>query len=219
MGLLKLRWGGPCWLLITCRVGVGAVLVAGCDAVTIASAPDPGIARGGVEERLGRYDGVRLGQPKLVALRRLGPAPGATPPPAGGVRVYADQADQPEILPADGYPPGPPTLDKPKDRADAALYPDVLLTFADARVASITVYGEGARTARGVEVGDSLDMVRERYRDAAGGLRCAPPEDGHGYRLSSRCMMRLGRHFLFFGGDPVKVIALSTIPFERGVLR
>lgn len=174
-----------------CALIIVSLLVGACSVVYSAH---PGNARGQIQEVLGRYDGVWLGQPRSLALRRLGRTARSDDDP------YADQANEPESLPA--------------DQPGVAVYRDVQLTFVRHRVASITVYGRGARTSRGVEIGDSLDRVRARYARTAPRLRCLPPEEGHAYQLTSRCLMKLGRHFLFFGGDPIAVIALSVAPFE-----
>ena len=94
----------------------------------------------------------------------------------------------------------------PSDSALDTAYTDVDFTYVNDHVSSISVYGHGARTVLGVQLGDPLAAVRRTYLR----VRClarrggANPED-------PGCEVSAGPHrFLYFSGDPVSVITMST---------
>lgn len=167
----------------------------------------PRPARGTINETDGAYAGVRLGDPKAAALRQLGPPARPQPRHEGtGPNPYAGE-DGPEFVPAGINPDIPGAT-----AADVVVYRDVEVAFDKRRVTAMLVYGRGARTLRGVTLGDSLVSARGRYPPQ--GTTCRPSASGHGWRISEHCEVSLGRICVYFGGDPITIIAISTETFE-----
>lgn len=162
-----------------------AALWAGCGG---SSHTTPGRAVGNVDERRGAYRGIHLGmRSETVAVLVGAPLP---------------RHDNPYLSPASA----PPFL--PADTPDDFVYPDVALTFVGDRVASITVYGQGAATTRGVGVGSSLAEVGALYA----GVRCIPRRGGT-QPEDPGCEVALGpRRYLYFSGDPIALITVSQLP-------
>jgi hypothetical protein len=154
-------------------------------------------ARGPVDDSAGRYAGIRLDDP----VSRIRDQLGAPPPPERRPRPLDEIGGYPEFLPADT-----PTL---------PTYGDVSFSLKGGRVASILVWGKGARTLRGVGNGDSLATAAKAYP----GIRCSHSYSNGEYVSTPRCEMKLGaRRYLYFGGDPVFAIGLSTADFrDRGI--
>jgi hypothetical protein len=151
-------------------------------------------ARGPVDETAASYAGVALDDPAQRINARLGPLPayGQAPDP------LSELGAEPIFLPADS--------------ASMWTYGDVELTAKGGRVASMLVWGKGARTLRGVGVGDDLDQASEAYGSA---LRCTHDYSNGEYVYTPRCEMELApRRYLYFGGDPIVVIGLSTADFR-----
>lgn len=173
---------------------IGAALLAGagCGA---SSRPVPGRAVGNIDESAASYRGIHLGMHSAAVAVLLGaPLPRHDDP-------YLPTRSKPPFLPAD----------TPAD----FVYPDVTMTFVNDRVASMTVYGQGAATRRGVGLGSPLSAVTDEYRRA----RCVP---GHGgpEPQDPGCQVKLGTgRYLYFSGDPVTDIALSNYPPATGALR
>jgi len=149
----------------------------------------PGQARGTINATAASYAGARLGMTIAALEARLGaPLPTNDNP-------YYEPEQAPPLLPADNY------FDW--------VYPDVGVTFVAGRVASLTVYGLGAATGRGPGIGDSLSGVRQSYR----GARCQPGRGGVNPQAPG-CEVSTARGvYLYFAGDPIKLIALSAYPF------
>jgi hypothetical protein len=154
-------------------------------------------ARAPVNELAGTYAGVHLDAP----VRQIADQLGAPPPRKLRPDPAADIMGYPEHLPADT--PALPT------------YGDVQFTLKGDRVASMLVWGLGARTLRQVGIGDDQAAVRAAYT----GIRCSHSYRNGEYVSTPRCEMELGaRRYLYFGGDPVFVIGLSTADFrDRGI--
>ena len=171
---------------------VVALLAAGSTAAWVAgrapeSTSDP---NGPIDELNGTYAGVGLGSARARVIERFGRPLSARPP-------------------AVTYSNAPSSL--PSDTGRDAIYADAGFTFVDGRVASFVVYGDRARTRRGVAIGDPLVRAREVYR-----ADCRlEPTRGEAGRISPRCQARVapGLH-LYFGGDPIGVIAVSSWPPE-----
>ncbi len=137
----------------------------------------------------GSYDGVGLGVTTATLRARLGPRLPTNDNP------YYTPAQAPPLLPADNY--------------HDWVYPDVGVTFVDGRVASLTVYGLGAVTGRGVGVGDALSSVGRAYA----GARCQPARGGVNPEAPG-CQVTVGHGvYVYFSDDPIKLIALSAYPF------
>jgi hypothetical protein len=102
----------------------------------------------------------------------------------------------------------------PADTKHDAVYPDAEVTFVKGRVASISVFASKVRTLRGVRVGDRLRAVRRRYS-----VVCWPPQIlGDIGSVDARCETAGNGSHLYFGGDPISVLVISTEPFRDGPL-
>ena len=150
--------------------------------------PTPGQAVGNIIERDASYRGIHLGmRSETVAVLLGAPLPRHDDP-------YVDSRDLPPFLPAD----------TPAD----FVYPDVDMTFVHDRVSSMTVFGQGAATTRGVAIGSPLAQVRTAYPAA----RCLAARKGVDPEAAG-CQVTLGRgRYLYFGGDPIALIVLSSFP-------
>ena len=149
----------------------------------------PGRAVGTIEERLGAYRGIHLGMRSETVTVLLGaPLPRHDNP-------YVDPHSLPPFLPAD----------TPAD----FIYPDVALTFLHDRVASMSVFGEGAATSKGISIGFPLASVARTY---GARVRCRPRRGGTNPEAPGcQVAIRPGR-YVYFGGDPISLIVLSTYP-------
>jgi len=164
---------------------LAALALTGCGST---SARRAAAARGPVVELTASYHGVRLGTPLARVAALLGPP--------------LKRHDSPYLQPRDA----PPFL--PEDNPGEYVYPDVNVTFVAARVASLTVYGREAATSLGVRLGGALAQVPMTY--AASAVRCLGPRGGS-QPLDAGCQVTLGPdRFLYFGGDPIRSIALSA---------
>jgi len=101
----------------------------------------------------------------------------------------------------------PPLL--PADNYHDWVYPDVGITFVAGRVASMTVYGLGAATGRGVGVGDPLSGVPRAYR----GARCRSARGGVNPAAPGCEVTAAPGVYLYFGGNPITLIAMSSYPY------
>ncbi len=165
-------------------VACGALAACGASATST-----PGQARGTISAATASYAGASLGMTIPALSARLGP------PLHTNDNGYYTPAQAPPLLPADNY----------RDW----VYPDVGVTFVNARVASLTVYGLGAETTRGVGVGDPLSSVPRAYP----GARCEPARGGPNPAVPG-CEVVAGHGvYLYFSDDPIKLIALSAYPF------
>jgi hypothetical protein len=150
-----------------------------------------GRSRGRVTESVGAYAGVHLGDSKAVLVKALG-----EPLLKQGPDIV-DSENSPQFLPAD---------------APDAVYRDLEATFIHGKVASMTIYGQGARTTGGVKIGDPLASVKPAYESA----RCRPTGRGGEREISPECDLMVGPHtYLYFGDDPIKLIVLSSKPFAE----
>jgi hypothetical protein len=162
----------------------GLAVLAGCGRQGL---PTPGVAHGRVDELHGVYRGVRMGVTRRRAVTdRLGDPLHRSDSP------YLDAVNAAPFLPSDS------ALD--------TAYTDVDFTYVNDHVSSISVYGRGARTVLGVQVGEPLSSVRRTYRR----VRCLARRGGMNPE-DPGCEVTAGRRrFLYFSGDPISVITLST---------
>ncbi len=167
--------------------------VAACGALAAcgaAATSTPGQSRGTIAAASGGYAGAYLGMTIAALERRLGR------PLHTNDNPYYTPAQAPPLLPSDNY----------RDW----VYPDVGVTFVNGRVASLTVYGLGAATGRGVGIGDpAVQRARGLSRGALPTRRAAAPTPWR-----PGCQVNAGRGvYMYFGDDPIKLIALSAYPF------
>jgi hypothetical protein len=161
---------------------------------------------GQIDERLGTYRGVGLGDP-MPAIRRVfgeqrpaGDYEAMTP-----FRYPEGYYDGPTVVQFGDYEPFGPTL----------RYYDVVFTFKGGRaLGEFEVVEPGAGTRKGVRIGDPLEAVERRYPE----LRCGTVNENSDYPEFRACTGRLrSGHVIWFGGDPINAIAMSTNPLP-GVL-
>src|SRR4051812_20984672 len=167
-----------------------ALVMAGCGvAERHASAPKGSGQRLQINERRGSVGRVSLRQPQSEATKTLG-GPGL---------------DAPHSLPLPDF--------LPQTSQDAtARGAGLSVTFAHGKVASIIVWRAGATTSHGIAVGDQLAKVRLRY--AAAIRRCDPGKPREDGVRPAQCRLKIGPgDYLFFGGNPIQTVVLSTQPF------
>jgi hypothetical protein len=167
---------------------VVCLALVGCGAVQVGTST-PGQARGTILATAGSYDGARLGMTTAQLESALG--------------IHLAASDNPYYTPAQA----PPFL--PADNFGDWVYPDVGVTFVAGEVASMTIYGLGAATARGVGIGDPLARVSQTY----GAARCEPAHGGVNPEVAGCQVVAARGVYLYFSGSPIKLIALSSYPF------
>ena len=80
----------------------------------------------------------------------------------------------------------------------------------DATVSQIDIASPGAATLRGIEVGDPIADVADAYPE----LTCGS-ETYDDYGPFERCTGQVAEdRWIWFGGDPVNVISLGSVPLE-----
>ena len=167
-------------------LAVVCVALAACGS---SSTSTPGQARGAITVAAGSYAGVHLGFTIAALQSRLGR------PLHTNDNPYYTPEQAPPLLAADNY--------------NDWVYPDVGVTFIAGRVASLTVYGLGAATGRGIGIGDPLAGVSSAYP----GARCQPARGGVNPEAPG-CQVNAGNGvYVYFSDSPIKLIALSAYPF------
>ena len=159
------------------------------------------------------FRGVSLGDSHAQLLARLGKAPLDTA--AYGVLTLPFGVNDPtdELgLPATGPSPPSSTLPllKRLHTIRTVAYRNVVFLVSSTR-AGVYYFGitaSGARTSRGVGIGDSLARARATYGQI---LHCATADQGTEYPQFPYCGARLGRHlYIYFGQDPIRSIAFAS---------
>jgi hypothetical protein len=155
-----------------------------------------------VDEQVGALHGVHFGDGVDEVRARLG----------------EETDDRPGYFPAGAKYTGPVAIPSPASDRGSRIPPSELhyrhlayLVSASAGIFSMATLEEGARTRAGVGVGDELELVRERYR----GVECAEaiagePLFGGEPPSYAWCRARVGDVRLFFGGDPIESITLTS---------
>lgn len=114
-------------------------------------------------------------------------------------------------LPVNGPdpPPRPPgQRSRPPSISTLSYRHVVFLVTTRAGVYYFAVTAPGARTSRGVGIGDSLSKARRAYR---GVLQCDIANKGSEYPSFPYCGARLAPHvYLYFGQDPIQSIAFAS---------
>ncbi len=173
-------------------IGVGASGLRSGKVVTISDA-HPG------------YKGVYLGTPMSEILRRFGKPPPNKSPHTGPVGEDPDELGLPVLV----DPPRRPPIRPPNDIHDLR-YRHVVFSVSTTRAGTyyFTVSAPGARTSRGVGIGDSLAKARSAYR---GVLHCGIANQGSEYPSFPYCGARLAPHvYLYLGQDPIGSIAFAS---------
>ena len=146
-----------------------------------------------VSEAEGSVLGIRLGSHERRIRRVLG-----KPVAGDGYFPLGEHYRGPVAIPS----PGPGLV---------LRYDDFAFLLSGERVFSFMVTREGAKTSRGVAIGDDLDEVRRTY-DA---VRCGEAPAGEtlfgGTSTYPWCRARVGRNAVFFGDDPVASITVTRV--------
>jgi hypothetical protein len=153
-----------------------------------------------IDERTGAYRGVRFGSSEQEVIRVFGePVREDGFAPAGELPA---EVGVPQSL------PGPGVLLRYENVA--------FLVSTGSGVYAAIVTEEGATTARGVSIGDSLEDARGKYR-----LKCTRVAGGESLlgeqEFYPSCVAVLeGGVRIWFGRDPVRSFTLLSIPRSRG---
>lgn len=155
-----------------------------------------------VNETLGKYGTVRLGDSVRSVRRKLGFVRQADPQ---GERTPTGHEWEDLGLP---WSVSPPRRYRPGDRLISLLYRDIGLTSSTrSGVYVIEIAAPGARTRRGVGIGDPLERAQTRYR----GIRCGIRNRDTEYPEYPYCTMRFHSGVsIWFGQDPIRSITLSS---------
>ncbi len=150
-----------------------------------------------VDGSAGHVGPVQLGGTLAEVLARLGPP--VEDSRGGG---FAPAGKLPSDVEADGGSisiPGPPVS------PEILRYRHLAVMVVQDRVFAMVTDDAGARTPKGVGVGDPLGTVRASYRKAA---TCIPESSGGEFRSPAHCAVAVPAGHLSFGGDPIKSIEL-----------
>jgi hypothetical protein len=147
-----------------------------------------------VDPVAGAIDGVRLGDTRTEAVAKLGPAP----PWNDEQSVEPLEEDWDEI-----GAPSAMSLSRPY----VLRYLHTTVELDHGLVVAIVTAERGARTPRGVRVGDDLDEVRRAYP----ALRCWDAPSGGGHGSYPVCSGRLRpKRWVWFGEDPIRSISVAS---------
>ena len=150
-----------------------------------------------VDWREGRYDGIALRSSTAALIARLGPPE----------RRGSDEPAEP--IGEDYYEIGGPTAFRsppggPGDDETLRFEGRTFFTTGD-RVSGWLTTSDRAETPEGVGVGDSNELVEERYPAA----ECRTANEGSEYPDFPVCEVRVCKgRLLAFGGDPIKSVWL-----------
>jgi hypothetical protein len=184
-----------------------AATAAGCSTLFHEGESPPPARFAAIDETRGSYGGVAIGDGR----RRVFDFFGRRQP------VGEDESALPEGAPEDGVA-GPPSI----PITGAYCYVDVCFWFEEpgrgigdegapgiGPIEGFEITSPGARTLRGIQVGDDLDDAERAYPR----LRCDDFKPGESWIEVSYCYGSVGRdRYIWFGGDPIEVIAVSGFP-------
>jgi len=153
----------------------------------------------------GTFRGVAIGQSRAAAVRVAGRLP----------RQPRDGGHEP--LDSDFYEDGTPSTWSPpgEGRPSGSLryrQRSILISRQpQRRVFGFILTDPRSETSEGIGIGDTLADARQVYS----GLRCDVVNGGTEYTNFPACRVKIGaRRYLGFGQDPVRSIALMTVPFD-----
>ncbi len=154
-----------------------------------------------VDERAGVLHGVRFGESEREVQARLG----------------AETDDRSGYFPAGADYTGPVAIPVPVSDRGSRIPPSELhhgdtayLVSPTEGVFSMATLERGARTRAGVGVGDELERVRERYERVECGEAIAGEALIGESPTYSWCRARVGETRVFFGGDPIESITVTS---------
>jgi hypothetical protein len=150
-----------------------------------------------VDEHRGSVGGLRLGATLADVFEVFGPGI-IDPPPSRNPKAPA----LPGGLEA---PPG----SRPGTRISRVAYSDALVYVAEScGVYAICVWRKGTSTACGVHLGDSRASIQARHHDS----QCGHVHDDLEHPGYKYCRARVGAHYLWFGEDPIRSVAIALCP-------
>jgi hypothetical protein len=187
-------------LVLTLTLAASAL---GCGGDADGDSTSTTLAASRVDEARGSYGAIALGADVAEVKRRFGP-PVREAHRDGYLAPVGTEADS-ISLPSKG--PSAPDL-RPGERSRVLRYPNVAFAATrDAGVYGIFTNDPAARTSRGVGIGDDQSAVRKAYP----GIECGTGNEGSEFPAYEFCRTRLANGVrLWFGGNPVASIALST---------
>jgi hypothetical protein len=164
-----------------------------------------------IDEQRGTYRGVGIGDTPREVRRVFGPRPFADldrePVFPTRARSWADVAGPSTIT-----PPCRPTVNPRTGRSRAQIlrYREASFFFCDGRAYAVLAMDTTARTTTGLRIGDPLADVDMLYPD----ITCGEATSGDAGRRYPYCVGALAsRRRLWFGGDPIRSITISTTRF------
>jgi hypothetical protein len=158
---------------------------------------------GSVDEVAGTYRGVGIGDSPDAVRSVFGPQRPMGEGEAATALEAPDEDDHgPRVISFEPQDPFGPIL----------RYPDVVVIFKGRQgVGAFVLVEPEAETSGGIAIGDPLNQAKSAYPS----LRCGIVNEGTEYVRYPACTGRIAasRH-IWFGGDPIRSIALSTHPFD-----
>jgi hypothetical protein len=159
-----------------------------------------------INELDGSYRGVALGDPPQAALQALGKPDereSSTTPAMPIGSIFSDGGPLSQ--------PNPPGYDL---KPSLLRYQDVAFVYTPTQygIHSIVIDDPHAATQKGVGIGDPLSHAPAAYPN----LRCNEEQDAGDYgSFPAYCSGRLAANrYIWFGGDPIRVIAIGRAPME-----
>jgi hypothetical protein len=159
-----------------------------------------------INELDGSYRGVALGDPPQAALKAFGQPDERDSPSTPAMPIGSDFSDGGPL--SQRNPPG--YLEKP----NLLRYQDVAFLYTPTQygIHSIVIDDPRAATQKGVGIGDALSHAPTAYPN----LRCTEEQEAGDYgSFPAHCSGKLAANrYIWFGGDPIRVIALGQAPME-----
>jgi hypothetical protein len=158
-----------------------------------------------IDERDATYRGIGLGSPEADVVRVFGEGQRD-----GGIAPVGKLPAQVGV-PAVIAPPRAALPWAPRLRR----YERAAFLFAGGRVFTMMLTDDRLQTSTGVSIGDEIEEVRSRYRDA----RCRQVAGGEslfgGQKTYPVCHIQIGAdRVLYFGGDPIRSFTFYTRSLE-----
>lgn len=190
------------------RVAVAAAVVLAVGTVAglaiadpLAPGPEPQSDRRPLISDEGSYAGLGIGDSVRSVSRRFDDCQTGT----GATTPLAYDFLTENAGPTVGAPPG--------DKEQLNVRCQLASFLAYDQVFAVYVVDPAAETPRGIGRGDSLTEARDAYPE----VRCTVQNEGTEYGTFPQCYGRLrGGPGVWFGGDPVRMIAYSRTPFLCG---
>jgi len=196
--------GGAAALIVGSLVGHRDSVDADVD-VGIERALAREVPAGVIDEEIGAYRGVALGDPESVVVGNLGA------PAREGRYEYA----VPDVIEGAVFP-GSADSCRGGGEINVLAYRDVAFNTLAGRVCSIMVGGGGWSTTGGTAAGDSVEEIRKRFGDEA----CSEIVRDDPFYSQWECDATLPSGLeIHFGTDPVFSVTVGGTPEDPGKTR